>query len=87
MAKVLETSTAEGGVEVNSLGESVGEGTLSMFASGMDTMQSTRVRARVVKILVLELLDKMVDQTGTIEVLGGGSSAFRIADVLRMAYR
>lgn len=86
MAKVLETSTAEGGVEVNSLGESVGEGTLSMFASGMDTMQSTRVRARVVKFLVLELLDKMVDQTG-IEVLGGGSSAFRIADVLRMAYR
>jgi hypothetical protein len=72
LAELLETSTGDGGVEVNTLEERVdldgglsgrGESSLGTFTSGSETSQSTNVSAQVLLMLSLELVNEVVNQT------------------------
>lgn len=77
LAEFLETSTGDGGVEVDTLEERVDlngglsgrrESSLGTLASGSKTSQSTDVGAKILLVLALEFVDKVVDQT-VVEVL------------------
>merc|ERR1719482_1566940 len=76
-AEVLEASTGDGGVEVDTLEERVdldggvsGGGKLALcaLASGTETTHGTRVAGHVLLVLALELLGEVVDET-VVEVL------------------
>jgi hypothetical protein len=77
LAKLLETGTGDGGVEVDTLVKGVdldrglgrgGKGALGTLASSAQTTQSTGVGGQVLLVLALELLDEVVDET-VVEVL------------------
>ncbi len=76
-AELLETSTGDGGVEVDTLEERVDldsglgsrrEGTLSTLTGGAETTKGTSVGGQVLLVLALELLNEVVDET-VVEVL------------------
>lgn len=94
LAEFLETSTGDGGVEVNALEEGVdfdgglsrgGEGALGTLTSSAETAEGTRVGGQVLLVLALELLDEVVDET-VVEVLttqvGVTSSGLDLEDTL-----
>merc|ERR1712032_230385 len=74
LAQVLEQSTSDGGVEINTLEESInlngsgsagGKSALSTLAGGAETTEGARVAAHVhALVLALELLHKVVDHAG-----------------------
>ncbi|KUI67228.1 NAD-specific glutamate dehydrogenase [Cytospora mali] len=77
LAELLETSTGDGGVEVNTLKQGVdldgslsgrGQSSLSTLASSAETTQSTRVGAQVLLEFPFEFVYKVVDET-VVEVL------------------
>ena len=77
LAQLLETSTGDGSVEVDTLEERVDlnrglsggrESTLGTLASSAETTQSTAVGRKILLVLALELVDEVVDET-VIEVL------------------
>jgi hypothetical protein len=77
LAKLLEASTGDGGVEVDTLEERVDlngglggrrEGTLGTLASSAETAESTSVGREILLVLALELLNKVVDET-VVEIL------------------
>jgi hypothetical protein len=77
LAEFLETSTGDGGVEINTLVERIDfngslsgrrEGTLGTLASSAETTKSTSVGSEILLVLALELLGEVVDET-VIEIL------------------
>ncbi|GMR52836.1 hypothetical protein PMAYCL1PPCAC_23031, partial [Pristionchus mayeri] len=91
-AKLLEASTSNVGVEVDSLEERVdldrglgrrGEGSLCALASGSQTAECTRVRCQILLVLSLELGNEVVDHA-VVEVLssemGVSSSGLDLED-------
>ena len=67
LAQLLETSTGDGGVEVDTLEERVdfdgglsgrGEGALGTLAGGSETSEGTSVGGEILLVLALELLTK-----------------------------
>ena len=72
MAKLLKSSTGDGGVEVDTLKERVdlngglcrgGKGTLSTLTGCAETTKSTGVGGEILLVLALEFLDEVVDET------------------------
>jgi len=77
LAKLLETGTGDGGVEINTLVQRVnlngglgrrGECTLGPLASSAQTTKGTCIASKVLLVLTLELLDKVVDEA-VVEIL------------------
>lgn len=77
LAELLETSTGDGGVEVDTLEQGVdldgglgrrGQGALGTLASGAETAQGAGVGGQILLVLALELVDEVVDET-VVEVL------------------
>jgi hypothetical protein len=94
LAQFLETSTSEGGVEIDPLKESVDfnrcgggeeESSLGTFAGGTETTESARAGGEVLPVLALELLNGAVDEP-VVEVLptqvGVSGSSLDLEDTL-----
>ena len=87
LAKLLETSSGDGGVEVNTLEERVDldgglsrrrESSLGTFASGSETSKSAHIAAQILLVFPFEFQDEVVDKsivevlTTQVSVTGGG---------------